>query len=539
MVVVQNKADERIKEIQQSLYKEKFSNIVSFHKTSCVTGLGIIPLIEELKSTISHLPHLGDELPNSWLQIREILEKDTRNYIEYSEYLEICKEYGLDEKKAGFLSDYFHDLGIILHFREDEILQDIVILKTEWGTDAVYKILDNESIAETSGRFTFRDVRNIWHEDKFRDKHLQLLQLMKKFELCFQLKHTKHYIAPALLPTEQPPLTYLEKGEPRTYFWSDKDNVIFEYHYIFMPAGIFTRFMVKMHDYIEHDFYWRNGVYLNFEGTSAKVINNPLNRKISIRLRGSNPKDFLTIIRFHINEIHKTLNNPEVKEMIPCTCEDCRVDPRLIEYKTLLNARKKGVNAIQCHKSFEDVSVEKLLEGIPEKIDGEKFGIKKYEIKIFEGDPRIDELKKGQIDIKKGQSKILEGVRRNEKILTTDLVNLIKETEKELVAKIQSQIENNKFRDEQVLKLVEVVQRGVLNITEKFGTSDPVVEKASILAKEINNEPKIKGKLKLSIPLIPAILKYEKELDWDLKVIFKEIRKDFQNGYIFSKPIEE
>lgn len=539
IIIIQNKVDDRTKEIQQSLYKEKFPNIIGFHKTSCVTGLGIDNLITELKTTISQLQHLGDELPNSWLSIREILENDTRNYLEYKEYLEICKNHGLDEKKAGFLSDYFHDLGIVLHFREDEILQDIVILKTEWGTDAVYKVLDNESITETNGRFTFRDVRNIWFEDKFKDKHLQLLQLMKKFELCFQLKKTKHYIAPALLPTEHPKLFYFEKRERKSYYWSDEDNVIFEYHYTFMPAGIFTRFMVKMHDYIEHSFYWRNGVYLNFENTIAKVVNNPLTRKISIRLRGNSPKDFLSIIRFHIDEIHKTLNKPEVREMIPCICKDCKLNPRLFEYNTLLNAKKKGVEKIQCHKSFEEIRVEKLLEGIPEKIDAEKFGIKKYEIKIFEGDSRIEELKKGQNELKEGQAKLLEGVTQNQKTLITEVINTIKDSEKNLIQKIQQEIDENEIKDIKIIKFLEVIQKGLIEITDKLGESDQMVKKANNLAKVIKSESDLKGKLKLSIPLIPTILKYEKELSWDLKDVVNDIKNDFKKGNIFTKPDEK
>lgn len=539
VIIVQNKVDDRVKEIQQSLYKEKYPNIIGFHKTSCISGRGIVPLIDELKSTISKLQHLGDELPNSWLSIRDFLEKDNRNYIEYTEYIEICHRYGLDEKKAGFLSDYFHDLGIILHFRDDEILQDIIILKTEWGTDAVYKVLDNESITEEKGRFTFRDVRNIWSENKFQGKHLQLLQLMKKFELCFQLNNTMHYIAPALLPTEEPKLTYLEKREYKEYYWVDNDNVIFEYHYTFMPAGIFTRFMVKMHGYIEHDFYWRNGVYLNFEGTAAKVVNNPLNRKISIRLRGSSPKNLLAIIRFHISEIHKTLNNPEVKEMIPCNCSECETKPKLYEYSILLNASKKGIPEIQCHKSFNLVSVDKLLEGIPRKIDPEKLGIKKYEVNIFEGFSEVEELKKGQNELKKGQENITNNLDSLKSALVEDLLSSINESDRRLVKEIQQQIEKQIIPKEKILTFIKLVQESLLDITKKFGENDSMIEKANKLSEVINSDPDLKGKFKLSIPIIPTVLKYEKELSWDLKALFAEIKNDFGEGNIFTKNIEE
>ena len=37
------------------------------------------------------------------------------------------------------LSGYLHDLGVCLHFQDDLILKNTIILKPEWGTAAVYK----------------------------------------------------------------------------------------------------------------------------------------------------------------------------------------------------------------------------------------------------------------------------------------------------------------------------------------------------------------------------------------------------------------
>lgn len=527
VIIVQNKVDDRVKEIQQSLYKETFPNIIGFHKTSCLSRLGIIPLIDEIKTTISNLKHIGDELPNSWLQIRKIIEDDKRYYIEYNEYIDICNKHGLDNTSATYLSEYFHDLGVILHFSDDEILQYIVILKTEWGTDAVYKILDNNSITETQGRFTFKDIKSIWIENKFKDKHLELLQLMKKFELCFQIKDTKHYIAPSLLPTEEPPLIYIENKEQKTYFWSDTDNVTFEYHYIFMPAGIFNRFMVKMHNYIEHNFYWRNGVFLNFEDTIAKVLNNPLSRKIIIKIRGRNPKYFLSIIRFHINEIHKTLNNPSVKEMIPCICNSCKIEPRLFEYNILLTAIKKGIKTIQCHKSFKAVDILKLLEGIPKASDNNIFSLKKEILKAREN---IEELKKQNDSIIK-QNILLSELGNN---INNNLINLISQSEKRIVYQIQNKINTDEINKLEMIRIIDTVQKSILEISDKFGEEDPMIEESKKLNNEITSYSDLKGKLKLSIPIIPTILKYEKELSWDLKKAFKKIKNNFYAGNLLK-----
>ena len=143
--------------------------------------------------------------------------------------------------------------------------------------------------------------------------------------------------------------------------WDYRDNLRFEYRYDFMPAGIITRFIVRTHDIIKEEIYWKNGVVLQRENTEALIISERLNRKIRIWVSGDKKKELLAIIRREFDYIHKTLNDPEVTEMIPCICSECVTaeHPHFYEYETLCRFRTKG--KIACKKSTEDVSIEKLL----------------------------------------------------------------------------------------------------------------------------------------------------------------------------------
>ncbi|MCP4344834.1 MAG: GTP-binding protein, partial [Desulfobacterales bacterium] len=142
-ILVMNKADERIKELEQESITKKFPNVKRFYQVSALTGKGISDLRRDIREFMVQMPHIGDRLPKVWTDIRRNLENLNENYISYDRFREIAGKYSLNEKKADFLSDYFHDLGVFLHFRNEELLEHIVILKPEWGTNAVYNVLDD------------------------------------------------------------------------------------------------------------------------------------------------------------------------------------------------------------------------------------------------------------------------------------------------------------------------------------------------------------------------------------------------------------
>ena len=360
VIVVLNKIDERIKTIDEQSLQGKFKNIVCFDKVSALQGTGIEVLTGDIKQHIGQLPHIGDVLPTAWVDIRKRLEGLYKNYISWNEYKDICREFGLNEEMAEFLSRYYHDLGVFLHFLDSPVLREIVFLKPDWATNAVYKVVDTREIQESHGKFQFEQLKGIWRNYP-EDKFAHLLELMKKFELCFEIPKKQTYIVPELLMP----------GKPK-FEWDYKNNLRFEYRYEFMPAGIITRFIVRTHDICKKEIYWKNGVILERENTEALVVSERINRRISIWVRGDNRKDMLAIIRREIDYIHKTLNYPDLKEMIPCICSQCATaeQPYFYDYKTLCRFRAKGI--IACEKSTEDVSIEKLLGEYERSEDKEK-----------------------------------------------------------------------------------------------------------------------------------------------------------------------
>ena len=357
VLIVKNEKQNRQREINERQLRGEFVRLEKPVATNLATNRGLNDVLSDLKYLISRLPHIGTPLPKTWIRVRESLEKDQRDYISINEFLEICGENGfvdLDSKLR--LADYLHDLGVCLHFQKDPLLKNTVILKPNWGTDAVYRVLDNKDVTRNLGRFTKADLINIWHEKKYDGMHDQLLQLMINFRLCYRIEGEDTYIAPQLLSENEP-----------VYNWDDSNNLIMRYSYEFMPKGILTRLIVAMHSLIsEHTLVWKTGVILEREGTKAEIREHYGRREIVIRVSGGHRKDLLTIIIYELDKIQRTFKRLKYSAFIPCNCTTCKgsKDPGSYSYDTLKDFIDRGQETIQCHKSFSMVGVRGLIDDV-------------------------------------------------------------------------------------------------------------------------------------------------------------------------------
>jgi internalin A len=359
VIVVQNKIDIYNDNINTQNWKNNFPNIKEFRKTSCKNKEGIEELRETIISSLVELPYTNTLWNQDRFRVKETLENQTADYISHREYLEICSGHSLSANEAAFLGQQLHDIGVILHFDDDPYLKDTMVLKPEWVTEAAYCLLNNKQIPY--GRFDLSILGKIWEKPSFAQQQVFLLKLMERFELVFKLHGSEEYIVPELLPVAPP--SAVENVVSNT-----EQKLSFEYHYDFMPKGIMSHFICRIHAQIEQELFWRHGVIVKQENTFAKVIQNDtlVIKTISIEVWGKEAETLLLIIRNHFSQIHQELNNLPVKEYVPCICKDCIQSntPYLHNYQTLKKCAEISREYYPCEKSLEDVSVNTLLRGI-------------------------------------------------------------------------------------------------------------------------------------------------------------------------------
>jgi GTPase SAR1 family protein len=332
-------------------------------------------LQKAIRYYVSKLPHIGSPIPAKWTDVREKLEKDERNTIAFHEYLKICYDNGITKAQdASVLSQYFHDIGVFLHFQDDPILRHTIFLKPNWATNTVYRILDHELLNQTKGRFNRNDTRTIWKEDEFDLVRDELLRLMQKFFLAYEIGTSGDYIVPERLPSDPP-----------NYHLNKENSLVLRYEYdAFMPKGIISQFIVQMSRYIQnHNYVWRRGFVIERDGATAEVIEDYHGRNMTIRVTGKDRRDFMTIITEELDQVNAQYKKITVEKLIPCNCSECETEsiPHFFRYKDLKRRLEKGRQEVECERSYELMNINKLINNvIDEKKSSEKSSTKRRKV---------------------------------------------------------------------------------------------------------------------------------------------------------------
>ncbi len=326
----------------------------------------LLQFASELEYRVRNLPQFikGEKLPKSWVAIRNELEKNASNYISLQDYRNLCEKNGIGEiPKQDYLSDYLHDLGILLRYRDNELLNKIVILKPKWALDAIYSVLDHTRGNKT-GVFEKRQLLSIWNKKEYIDVTDDLLALMAKFELCFKIDDEEKYLIPFLLPSDQSP----------DFLWNKVQSTIVKYEYDFMPKGIISRLIVRLNKLINNSEYrlWKEGVVFEYENTRA-LVTQFANKRIEISAKGQYPFTLLTVICKEIDDINSKYyfsDRMNVKKMIPCNCDKCsQTDiPHYFFYNDILQRDGNGKRTIECaNPPYNEVNVKELLDNFENK----------------------------------------------------------------------------------------------------------------------------------------------------------------------------
>jgi internalin A len=366
VLVVLNKMDENpgFEVDRRDLLRKYGNHIADFFRISCVKkrSSGIPELKKALQKTLSKVELAHTNWPPRWFRVKTRLQESARDFIEYSEYEQICREEKLDnEDSQAVLVRFLHDLGVVLHF-EESYLETTQVLEPRWVTQAVYRIINAPVLADRHGVLPVKRLKDIlkktedYHYKYPQDKHHYIIELMKKFELCYELPDPgeRRILVPDLLERQEPAFDFPTQNVLR-----------FRYQYEFLPRSVMPRFIVRQQTDIDGELRWRTGVVLVHPETKARaVVRSDQHRKrISIEVSGKDQaarRDYFKILRETFRQIHGDFQSLAIEQEIPLPDSP----DHTVAYSDLLFHEEKGRDEILVGSVRREYQVRDLLDGI-------------------------------------------------------------------------------------------------------------------------------------------------------------------------------
>ena len=140
------------------------------------------------------------------------------------------------------------------------------VLNPRWVTQGIYRIITSETLAKQGGELTLEDLAEILDpKDYPNERTIFLLELMRKFELCFRFPESDdHYLITDLLDRDQP-------VEADNFKSEECLNLAYKYP-ITLPEGLLPRFIVRSYVLSANCPRWRYGVVLELEDNRARLL---------------------------------------------------------------------------------------------------------------------------------------------------------------------------------------------------------------------------------------------------------------------------
>ncbi len=375
ILLVATHIDERSPDLNYQRYKTLYPQLTGNVSVSNKEDLGITDIKSLLAQEAFRLPLMGQPWPQKWLEMEQRLLASSEKHISADRYIRDCESCEIEKDIArGTLASYLHDLGRILYFRDDYILSNLVILKPNWVTRAISRVLDDEQTSVVQGVLPYAELPRIWDNDEDGEPYEPylypvLLRLMERFELTYQIESenagdlSTASLIPQLLP-HQPPIELPPwPNQPP----DGQSQVEIIYRLDFVPAGIMSRFIVRTHRYTR-GLHWREGVLLEYQNHQARVELNPTPGEIRIFVQGTSPQNFFVILMNTVDVILAHFEGLLFRREIPCICHwqqpASQVCTRFYRYEDLVRRIEAGRHTVECPDTLQDVSLPLLLYGI-------------------------------------------------------------------------------------------------------------------------------------------------------------------------------
>ena len=321
-------------------------------------GDSIVKLNQSISRQLPKLPGIERQIPESWHIVKSAMEtfKETHNVIEKNIYEDECEKAGvLGSPLQTALLKILNSIGTVIAYPNDFRLKLTQILKPEWVTNAVYKIV--RSPAKNPGLYTEEAISEILKDGYSHAQQQWLIDLLIKFELGFRLSSSSDLLIPMRLPSVMP-----EFDKTR---YKQGLNIRFNYHRVgLLKSNVLPQLIVRMHPYVDENTtkYWRHGLFLAHGECQGVIISDEPNQCIDVYLstRNEDARSLLQWLRSNLKKIEHSQIQASENDALPFKEEITIYDNNYItpigyvNYEKVERAHKKGKKTIEVEVQYPE-----------------------------------------------------------------------------------------------------------------------------------------------------------------------------------------
>jgi len=366
-------------------------DIIQYQEVSCSTLENISDLQTCIfQSALSH-SYMGEVVPKSYLSVLQLLQHEkaklAKKDVPILTLEGIAKEVtGGDLELAKRALKLLNLWGECVYFERPEELANTVVLDPGFLTKEVlgqffspqYVVLYRDGIVN------YADLGEVWSglsvDRDFEEVSLQLVNLMKKFEVCFTIEEDlnkpfreQRLLVPGLLPEKKESSQDPGEVEKRDRLWRvwprdcpfdrplQLERIL---KFNVLPGELVSRIIVRLHSLIQEGLVWRNDLILFDEksNTQAMIQVDPSLSRFVIFLRSSERLSCGKMMKNILDEVTVSLaQHPSVS-----VCEEVR-SPHDQSVSIVLDEvwedskRKEEKRKLICPATLLPIRAEKLL----------------------------------------------------------------------------------------------------------------------------------------------------------------------------------
>ncbi len=339
-----------------------------FFRTDCGDGDSIGLLRGAIEHEAAKMLATKELFPAEWWAVKQRLgamKERGENYLSDESYENLCQELKVAGKDSEILLRRLSDLGTVVSF-PDRQLRELAVLNPEWVTGGIYRVLNDDQLREKRhGQLAWCELTRILPADRWPEKrHRFLVELMRKFELCFPLEgESETELVPELLPDKTPALDD----------WNSAECLVFLYQYAVLPHGVLPRFTTRTHPKSRNRDRWRSGVVLVHEGAEAVIRADYDKNQVIVWVRGRYAdarRGLLTVVRDHFAVIHGQIKGLNPQELVAV-----KGHPEVtVSFDDLIKDEREGVRTtrVTLEGKRTEVDIAELLNGVESPEDRAK-----------------------------------------------------------------------------------------------------------------------------------------------------------------------